>query len=65
MSRYERVVVFLDARMKADLARAIAQLMGQVVNALGVMLVGHVEVAVVLHRAVLPVRNVKLALACR
>jgi len=42
MSRYERVVVFLDARMKADLARAIAQLMGQVVDALGVMLVGHV-----------------------
>jgi len=42
MSRYERVVVFLDARMKADLARAIAQLMGQVIDALGVMLVGHV-----------------------
>ena len=49
--------MLLDARMKADLARAIAQLMRQVVDALSVMLVSHVEVTVVLHRTVLPTRS--------
>ena len=51
---YGRVVVFLDARVEADLARAIAQLVRQVVDALSVVLVVHVQVAVVLHRTVLP-----------
>jgi len=40
--------------VEADLARAIAQLVRQIVDALSVMLVGHVQVAVMLHRPVLP-----------
>ena len=49
-----RVVLFLDARMKANLARAIAKLVRQVVDALSVMFICDVEIAVVLHRTVLP-----------
>ena len=49
-----RVVLLLDAGMKANLARAIAKLMRQVVDALSVMFVCDVEIAVMLHRTVLP-----------
>ena len=52
--RDERVVLFLDARVKSNLTRAITQLMRHVVDALCVVLVGDVQVAVVLHCAVLP-----------
>jgi len=49
-----RVVLLLDAGMKANLARAIAKLVRQVVDALSVMFVCDVEIAVMLHRTVLP-----------
>jgi len=41
--------------MKADLARAIAQLMRQVINTLSMMLISHVQITVMLHCTVLPV----------